>query len=122
MKQTSLAVLALLGLVEAVKIETETSAYSEANRFFNSKGEAIILAETEGHARMVLTKDHTIEKFHPIEAMNLMTEQCLNKSTEALDDVTHCPINQNGPIEAHIQQINLGDNAYVSEFYVGNPP
>jgi hypothetical protein len=122
MKQTSFAVLALLGLVKAVKIESETttSAYMEANRYFNSNGEAIILAETEGHARMVLTKDHTIDKFHPIEAMNIMTEQCHN--TSALDDVTHCPINQNGPIEAHIQQINLGDNAYVSEFYVGNPP
>lgn len=122
--KTSLAVLALLGLVQAVKIETSTSAYMEANRYFNSKGEPIILAETEGHARMVLSKDHTIEKFHPIDAMNLMTEQCHSSGnqSEMLDDVTHCPINQNGPIEAHIHQINLGDNAYVSEFYVGNPP
>jgi hypothetical protein len=96
MKQTSLAVLALLGLVKAVKIETATSVYMDANRFFNSKGEPIILAETEGHARMVLEKPHTIEKFHPIEAMNLMTEQCLNKSEQsasAIDDITHCPIN-----------------------------
>jgi hypothetical protein len=129
MKQTSLAVLALLGLVQAVKIETSTNAYMEANRYFNSKGEPIILAETEGHARMVLSKDYSIEKFHPIDAMNLMTEECLNRSkgTETeldgkLDDVTHCPLNQNGPIEAHIQQLNLGDNAYVSEFFVGNPP
>ena len=98
MKQTSLAVLALLGLVEGVKIETATSAYLETNRYFNSKGEAIILAETEGHARMVLNKDHTIDKFHPIDAMNLITEECLNRSSGTsgqvlVDDITHCPIN-----------------------------
>jgi hypothetical protein len=71
----------------------------DTNRYFNSKGEAIILAETEGHARITLEKDHTIDKFHPIDAMNLMTEECLNKhaqsnsSAELVDDVTHCPIN-----------------------------
>jgi hypothetical protein len=49
---------------------------------------------------MVLEKDSTIEKFHPIEAMNLMTEQCINKHAQsnssaevAIDDITHCPIN-----------------------------
>ena len=83
MKQTSIAVLTALGLVEAVKIDTTANAYMEANRYFNSKGEAIILAETEGHARMVLEKDLTIEKFHPIEAMNLMTEECINKHAQS---------------------------------------
>jgi hypothetical protein len=47
------------------------------------------------------------------------TKDAANK---LLDDVTHCPINQNGPVTAHMNQINLSDNAYVSEFYVGNPP
>ena len=103
MKQTSFAVLAALGLVEGVTISTTTNAYRsymESNRFFNGKGEPIILAETEGHARMVLEKDSVIEKFHPIEAMNLMTEECINKHAQskssaevAIDDITHCPIN-----------------------------
>mgnify|MGYP006079617779 CR=1 FL=1 len=100
MKQTSFAVLAALGLVEGVAITSTTNAYMEANRYINSRGEPIILAETEGHARMVLEKDSTIEKFHPIEAMNLMTEQCINKHAQsnssaevAIDDITHCPIN-----------------------------
>lgn len=81
--KTSLAVLALLGLVKAVKIDTATNAYMEQNRYINSSGEAIILAETEGHARMVLTKDHNIEKFHPIDAMNVMLEECQNKSSNS---------------------------------------
>ena len=100
MKQTSFKVLAALGLVEGVTISTTTNAYMETNRFFNGKGEPIILAETEGHARMVLEKDSVIEKFHPIEAMNLMTEECINKHAQsnssaevAIDDITHCPIN-----------------------------
>ena len=94
--------LALLGLVQAIKVDTTAS--TEANRFFNSNGEAIILAETEGHARIELTKDRNIEKFHPIEAINLMTEECRSHiSMGALDDITHCPINSKGPIQAHIQ-------------------
>ncbi len=37
--------------------------------------------------------------------------------------MTHCPINNKGEkVEAHIQQVNLEDNAYVSDMYVGNPP
>jgi hypothetical protein len=88
--KTSLAVLALLGLVKAIKIdaqtETTTNAYMEQNRYINSKGEAIILAETEGHARMILSKDHNIEKFHPIEAMNVMLGECQNKSQNSNTD------------------------------------
>lgn len=37
--------------------------------------------------------------------------------------MTHCPLNADGqPVKAHIFQNNLSDNAYVSDFYVGNPP
>jgi len=53
-------------------------------------------------------------------------DECKAKSSQAdesiLDEVTHCPINNNGPVMAHIQQVNLEDNAYVSDMYVGNPP
>jgi len=38
------------------------------------------------------------------------------------DDVTHCPINEGVPVTAHIFQMNLDDNAYVSDMYVGNKP
>jgi hypothetical protein len=75
-----------------------------------------------------------IEKYtspKPIDSLNLMIEsyncKAEGKATETdknsgIDEITHCPINQKGPVEAHMQQINLADNAYVSEFYVGNPP
>ena len=33
-----------------------------------------------------------------------------------------CPIKTKGPIVSHMTQTNLGDTAYISEFYVGNPP
>jgi hypothetical protein len=70
---------------------------------------------------------HRIEKYsspQPLDIINLQIESCDNSLAEAgaVDEITHCPINQNGPVEAHMKQINLGDNAYVSEFYVGNPP
>lgn len=65
----SLAVLALLGLVQAVHINADigmgemsdlselaqVDAMSEANRYYGSDGKPIILAETQGHARLVLT-------------------------------------------------------------------
>jgi hypothetical protein len=35
----------------------------------------------------------------------------------------HCPINSEGEKSSvHIQQVNLEDNAYISDMYVGNPP
>jgi hypothetical protein len=135
--RTSLAVLALIGAVKCIRIDNEEAAHLQAmyepNRYFNSRGEAIILAETEGHARMELTKINKYESPRPLDSLNLMIESynCKqeqeakannNKNELELDEITHCPINQNGPVEAHMQQINLADNAYVSEFYVGNPP
>ena len=134
--KTSLAVLALIGAVKCIKIENEEgaqldTALYEQNRYFNSNGEAIILAETEGHARIEMTKIDKYTSPKPIDSLNLMIEsyncKVEGKATETennnqLDEITHCPINQKGPVEAHMQQINLADNAYVSEFYVGNPP
>jgi hypothetical protein len=96
------------------------------NRYIGADGKPIILAETEGHARVPLERVQKYQSPQPLDIINLETESCdtdnkLSQS-EAVDDVTHCPINNNGPVEAHMKQINLGDNAYVSEFYVGNPP
>jgi hypothetical protein len=64
--------------------------------------------------------------------MNLMLDSCNDKKNKSgektisvaeIDDVTHCPINNDGvPVITHIRQINLEDNAYISEMYVGNPP
>lgn len=40
-----------------------------------------------------------------------------------VDEITHCPIDTDGqPVKAYIFQNNLSDNAYTSDFYVGNPP
>ena len=62
--KVSLAVLALVGGIDAmnirlqqgmgsdVKADTNADHRVEAGRFINSKGESIILAETKGHARI----------------------------------------------------------------------
>lgn len=34
----------------------------------------------------------------------------------------HCPTNHKGPQEVKIFQENLDNFAYISDFYVGNPP
>ena len=104
--KTSLAVLALIGAVKCIKIDNEESAtvdaLMETNRYLNSKGEAIILAETEGHARMELTKIYKYESPRPIDSLNLMVESynCkqeaksnTNEKGQELDEITHCPIN-----------------------------
>ena len=150
MKQTlSFAVLCLIGAIQAVSIHTDsnqaeqanTEAYTEATRYIGADGHPISLAQTEGHARMTLTRVQKYETPQPLDILNLQTEACDGSTTDKkessdkkvdggnlsqggalVDDVTHCPINGNGPVEAHMKQINLGDNAYVSEFYVGNPP
>ena len=103
-------------------------AYSEAERYIGSDGKPIILSQTSGHARIVLSKTKKYDQPQPIEVMNLQLDMCKGtahkaEATVELDDVTHCPINNDGhPVQARIQQINLEDNAYVSEMYVGNPP
>lgn len=132
--KTTLAVLALIGAVKCIKIEEQQQVNAqlyEKNRYYNSAGEPIILAETEGHARIELTKIDKYESPKPLDSLNVMIESynCKqeakatnSENSSELDEITHCPINQKGPVEAHMQQINLADNAYVSEFYVGNPP
>jgi hypothetical protein len=142
MKQTlSFAVLCLIGAIQAVSIHTDinanqseqvdTEAYTEATRYIGADGHPISLAQTEGHARMVMQRVQKYDTPQPLDILNLQTEACdggktdggnLSQGGALVDDVTHCPINGNGPVEAHMKQINLGDNAYVSEFYVGNPP
>jgi hypothetical protein len=77
--KTSLAVLALIGAVKCIKIENEEGAQLDAalyeqNRYFNSNGEAIILAETEGHARIEMTKIDKYTSPKPIDSLNLMIE------------------------------------------------
>jgi len=51
------------------------------------------------------------------------TESQAESEVTLFDEITHCPINKDGtPVQAHIFQINLEDNAYVSDMYVGNKP
>ena len=64
----------------------------------------------------------------PIENAFLSTNNCINLDPHKIvqassDSITHCPINRPGEkVTARIIQMNLNDNAYVSEMYVGNPP
>jgi hypothetical protein len=66
--KVSIAVAALLGNISAVHVKVNTGngetlsalasvdAMYEPNRFFGADGKPMILAETEGHARIELTK------------------------------------------------------------------
>jgi hypothetical protein len=92
-----------------------------AGRFIDSRGNPVNLAQTEGHARLVLQRVNKYDGLIPYQT--LVQLECERSArNQLLDEITHCPINQDGPVEAHMRQINLSDNAYVSEFYVGNPP
>lgn len=111
------------------------SAITEENRYVGSNGKPINLAQG-GTARIELTNINKATR--PIGTSLLMTEaetgvscavdsesqkKTLAKAGVKLDEITHCPINGDGnPVKAHIFQNNLSDNAYVSDFYVGNPP
>ena len=144
--KVSLAILALLGYVQAVNIKADigmgegtdlselagVDAYSEANRFYNAKGEAIILSQTQGHARIELTKVQT-NNFTPASKQLLQrhddsesgAEDVRKKctSSQLAADPNHCPLNIDGtPSQVHLYQTNLEDNAYISEVFVGNPP
>ena len=123
MKQTlSFAVLCLIGAIQAVSIHTDsnqseqvdTEAYTEATRYIGADGHPISLAD-EGHARMTLTRVQKYETPQPLDILNLQTEACdggkekektdeanLNHGGALVDDITHCPINGNGPVEAHM--------------------
>ena len=64
----SMAVMALIANVSAIQIHSQIGTGAdlssnvavdsslEANRFYGANGKPIILAETEGHARIELTK------------------------------------------------------------------
>ena len=122
MKQTlSLAVLCLIGAIKAVNIDSDAGvvsdlsehasvdAYAEANRYIGANGSPIMLAETEGHARIVMERIEKYSSQQPLEVLNLQMESCDSNSTgslsqaDAVDEVTHCPINTNGPVEAHMK-------------------
>jgi hypothetical protein len=127
----SLAVLALLSTARAVNVNTVAGekALTEATRYVGSDGNPIILAQSSGHLRLGLTKIKKFGSPQPIDNAELMLNSCdpqavaEQANTNGIDDVTHCPINKDGkPVQAHIIQNNLEDNAYVSEMYVGNPP
>ena len=94
-KQLSLAVLALLSLVQVQAIKTSTSsdlsessssladAYLETDRFIGADGEPIILAETDGHARIVLSKVRKTIDPTPLDIANLQLEECNGKEKGA---------------------------------------
>ena len=115
--KTSFAVLCLIGAIKAVNIESQASAasdlselasvdaYAEANRYIGADGNPIMLAQTEGHARIVMERIEKYSSPQPLEVLNLQTESCDNNlsQAEAVDEITHCPINTSGPVEAHMK-------------------
>ena len=90
MKQTlSFAVLCLIGAIQAVSIHTDinanqseqvdTEAYTEATRYIGADGHPISLAQTEGHARMVMQRVQKYDSPQPLDILNLQTEACDGK-------------------------------------------
>jgi hypothetical protein len=116
-QQLSLAVLCLIGAIKAVNIQADTGvvsdlsehasvdAYAEANRYIGANGSPIMLAQTEGHARIVMERIEKYSSPQPLEVLNLQMESCDNNLSQAgaVDEITHCPINTNGPVEAHMK-------------------
>ena len=131
----SLAVAALLATsVQGVSIKSDlgmgndlsemsnVDASSELGRFVGPDGQAINLAETKGHARLVLSQKRKYDM--PMEETNLLLDEFDPKKCDREGGANHCPINKNGTggNAVHLLQKNLEDNAYVSDIYVGNPP
>jgi hypothetical protein len=115
MKTISLAVAALLGLVEGLNIKAyqgigdqviadnynSAEVLSEANRFVNAKGEPIILAEQSGHARIELTQvkkykneSSLLQTAGDDEETDTKHKKC---TAEDLKGDGHCPSNHKGP-------------------------
>jgi len=67
------------GLDASQTSESGVDASSETNRFINSKGEAIILSQTEGHARIVMTKQRKFAEPQPIDVANVQLTNCQDK-------------------------------------------
>ena len=121
----SLAVQLLCGLTTGLNIknfqglgdQAVSSTYKasefmmEPNRFINSKGEPIILAQATGHARIELRN----------EIVNLADEDSQAGSCATTDHEHHCPI-ATKETELKVFQRNLNNNIYISDIYVGNPP
>lgn len=106
----SLAVQLLLGITVGLNIKTQeglgdqevSSSYKasefmlEPNRFINSKGEPIILAQTTGHARIELRqerKPHEDDSDEEEEESKHIHSQ--TKTCSAGKSVDHCPIQGN---------------------------
>ena len=71
-----------MGLDNSQASESGVDAYSEANRFINSKGEAIILSQTEGHARIVLNKTRKYSEPQPLDVANVQLTNCQDKESD----------------------------------------
>ena len=106
---------------------------TEENRYFGSDDKPLNLAQTKGVANLELSRVRKYTEPRPIDnavleletetGCEMLVDKKSNNQAELLDDVTHCPINNDGKqVKAHIFQVNLNDNAYISDLYVGNPP
>ena len=87
----------------------------ETNRFFNSDDQPIILAETQGHAKIELsqvpkyTSEHIQAETERIHLSHAKDEKDVKKHVCSAEELSgagknHCPVNHKGPSEVHVQQ------------------
>lgn len=71
----SIAILALLNIVKvgAINVQSvaQASVLAEENRYIDTDGNPINLAQTSGHLKLDLTKVKKFDEPIPIEAMNV---------------------------------------------------
>lgn len=77
--------LALIGAVKAVNIVADIGTGLDehsavdlyaTNRYIGADGKPIILAETEGHARVTLERVQKYQSPQPLDIINLETDSC----------------------------------------------
>lgn len=78
MKSSHYVIAALLSLINvtALKIDS-TEQLNELNRYVDSKGNFINLAETTGHLRLELTKVRKYNEAKPIDNAVLQVQNCI---------------------------------------------
>lgn len=97
----------------------------ELGRFFNSKGEPIVLSQTHNHARLVLTRGSRHAPEDKVEETDVfaLTEDDLFLQEEESFDKDLGPCSVEGPAKTFCAQMyNDHDMAYFADVYIGTPP
>jgi len=97
----------------------------ELGRFFNSKDEPIVLAQTHNHARLVLTRGSRHGPESRVEETDVfaLREDDLFLQEEESFDTDLGPCSVEGPAKTYCAQMyNDHDMAYFADVYIGTPP